>query len=345
MIRVLIAEDSITMRALLREILSDTADLVVVGEARNGSEAVELTRSLRPDVIVMDIAMPQLDGFEASRQIMIEVPTPIVIVSAIHDVRDVQVSMNALRAGALTAIAKPCGPQVAGFDDEARRFTDTVRAMAHVKVVRRWPDRPAPVPATIEPRRERVRAIGIAASTGGPAAIHQMLADLPASFPVPILIVQHLVRGFVDGFAAWLDGAGPLRVRVASDREPLAAATVYVAPDDRHLGTAGASRIALADTPAIGGFRPSANHLFHSLAQELGRSAVAVVLTGMGDDGCAGLAALRKAGGRLVAQDEQTSVVFGMPGAAVAAGLAHWTLPLPEIAPLLRLLVPPRGQP
>ncbi len=344
MLRVLIAEDSVTVRELMREIVQRDAGMTVVGEAGNGAEAVDLTRALRPDIVVMDIAMPRMDGFEATRQIMVDAPTPIVIVSARYDVRDVQVSMQALHAGALTAIPKPRGPQSPHFEDDAREFVNTLRLMSQVKVVRRWADgaRSARPPAVL-PTHTQARIVAIAASTGGPVALQQILADLPAAFSVPILLVQHISHGFVAGFAAWLDTAGPLRVRVARDREPLQPATVYVAPDDRHLGVAQRSQIALADVPAIHGFRPSANHLFASVAREFGRSAVAVMLTGMGDDGCAGLVALRNEGGRILVQDEKTSVVFGMPGAAIRAGLADLTLPLPDIAPTLCSLVAAGG--
>lgn len=341
MIRVLIAEDSITVRELLRELLRGSGDMTVVGEAGNGLEAVEMTKALRPDVVVMDIAMPKMDGFEATRQIMIEAPTPIVVVSASYDVRDVQVSMHAIRAGALTAVPKPRGPLSPQFEEDGRQFVETIRLMSEVKVVRRWADHTrGPRPPRIAPPSVRPKAIAVAASTGGPGAVHQIIADLPSDFPVPILLVQHISPGFVHGFAAWLNTAGPLRVQVARDREPLHPATVYVAPDDRHLGVA-RSQIALADTPAIHRFRPSANHLFASVANEFAGSAVAVMLTGMGDDGCAGLAEIRRRGGRIVVQDEKTSVVFGMPGAAVQAGLADWTLPIQEIASMLRSLVVP----
>lgn len=343
MIRVIIAEDSVTVRELLCEIVRGDGGMTVVGEAGSGVEAVDLTRSLRPDLVVMDIAMPRMDGFEATRRIMVEAPTPIVIVSARYDVRDIEISMHALQAGALVAIPKPHGPRSPQFEDDAREFVATLRLMSQVKVVRRWArERGAVSPVAARPGL-RPRIIAMAASTGGPAALHQILSELPEAFPVSILLVQHISRGFVAGFASWLDTAGPLRVQVASEGQPLEPATVYVAPDDRHLGVAQRSRIALVDAPPIQGFRPSASHLFASVADQFGRSAVGVMLTGMGDDGCAGLATLRREGGRILVQDEKTSVVFGMPGAVVQAGLADWTLPLPDIAPTLRALVTTGG--
>jgi len=344
MIRIVLVEDSLTVRALLREIVVGEPGMIVVGEAGNGIEAVELTRTLRPDLVVMDIAMPRMDGFEATRRIMVEVPTPIVIVSARYDVRDVEVSMHALRVGALTAVPKPRGPLSPQFETDAREFVDMLRLMSQVKVVRRWSrERRSTNPPVVNRPEVRPRVVAMAASTGGPAAIHHILSELPAEFPLPILVVQHIAQGFVGGFASWLDAAGPLRVQVASDGEPLAPATVYIAPDDRHLGVAQRSRIALADALPIQGFRPSATHLFASVADQFGRAAVGVILTGMGDDGCAGLAAVRREGGRILVQDEKTSVVFGMPGAALQAGLSDWTLPLPDIAAVLRSLVTTGG--
>jgi two-component system chemotaxis response regulator CheB len=339
MLRVLVAEDSITARELLVSILRSDPDIVIVGEASNGVEAVVMTRELKPDVVTMDIRMPTMDGFEATRQIMAEAATPIVIVSATYDERDVEVSMHALRAGALTVLAKPPGPEAAEFDDHCRRLVRTVKAMAEVKVVRRWSDRrhvdrPAPVPQ----RLVRPRLVAIAASTGGPAALARILSTLPREFDPPVLVVQHIAPGFVDGLAAWLNTTAALPVRVAKDREALRPGTVYVAPDDHHLVVEDRSTLAVSRTPAVDGFRPSGSVLFESAAHVFGNSLVAVILTGMGEDGVAGLRAVRSAGGRIIAQDEESSVVFGMPGAAVAAGLADVTMPLGAIAPRLREL-------
>jgi two-component system chemotaxis response regulator CheB len=173
--------------------------------------------------------------------------------------------------------------------------------------------------------------VAIASSTGGPAAVHRLLSELPGDFPAPILVVQHIARGFLAGFAAWLNDASALHVAVARDGEPLESGRVYVAPEDRHLGVSPQLTAVASGGPPIGGFRPAATHLFASLAG-LGGSGVAVLLTGMGADGVEGLHALRRAGGRVLVQDEESSVVFGMPGAAIAAGLATEVLPLGRIA-------------
>jgi two-component system chemotaxis response regulator CheB len=330
-LRVLVAEDSVTARRLLVEMLQTDPGIAVVGEARNGIEAVDLTVRLRPDLVTMDIRMPKMDGFEATRQIMVEAPTPIVIVSAVSNLREVEVSMHALRLGALTVLAKPSGPDVPDFEEQRHRLLQTVKAMAQVKVVRRWPDR-LPAAAALPATRIHPRIVAMAASTGGPAALAHILTHLPADFTLPVLIVQHIARGFVDGFANWLNTSCALRVKVAEHGEPLQPRTVYVAPDDRHLGVADESTVAVTASPAVDGFRPSGTALFDSVARVFGNTAVAVVLTGMGVDGVAGLRAVRLAGGRILAQDEDSSVVFGMPGAAVAAGLADATVPLEAIA-------------
>jgi two-component system chemotaxis response regulator CheB len=342
MIRVLVVDDSATARALLVEILRDDPDLEVVGEAKDGMEAVALTVQLRPQIVTMDIHMPRMDGFAATEKIMATVPTPIVLITATMENREVEMAMNALRAGALGVLPKPVGPGSPEFTEAARKLVSLIKAMADVKVVRRWPER-APEPASraaAPPVRPgpRARVVAVASSTGGPAALHGLLSELPGDFPVPVLVVQHITAGFVAGLADWLNTASNLRVKVAEDGEPLTPHTVYLAPDERHLGVSGRHAVALSTAPPVGGFRPSATYLFESVARAFGASAVAVILTGMGEDGVEGLLAVRQAGGRVIAQDESSSVVFGMPGAAIAAGLADLVVSLDSLPGRLRQL-------
>ncbi len=355
MIRVLVAEDSPTARALLVQVLGEAPGVLVVGEAKDGVEAVEMARRLRPDLITMDVFMPRLDGLAAAREVMADAPTPILIVTAGPSGADVSASMEVLRSGALDVLAKPSDPASPGFEAEARRLVAAVKAMSQVKVVRHWrpaspaslasPDRPPPAPAALPPkvsatasrpgRGGPIRVVAVAASTGGPVALQRVLAGLPADYPRPILVVQHITAGFGAGLASWLDGACRLRVKSAAHGDRLEPATAYLAPDGVHLGVTASGVVELSAGPPLGGFRPSATHLFESVARAYGPAALAVVLTGMGDDGVAGLFALRRAGGTVVAQDEATSVVFGMPGATVAAGLAHAVLALDAMAPYL----------
>jgi two-component system chemotaxis response regulator CheB len=340
MIRVVLAEDSETCRQLLTTVLESDGHLKVVAHAPDGEAAVNLTETLRPDVVVMDANMPRVDGFVATRRIMQRCPTPIVIVSASVDTAAVASSMRALQAGALTLLPKPVSPVASDFDLIMVQFVNTIRAMADVKVVRRFEsNRPVALAQneSSEPRR-RTRVIGIGASTGGPAALQRILAALPGPLPVPVLVVQHIAPGFVHGLCTWLDGVTQCHVKVAVHGEELQPGVVYVAPDARHLAVARSGTIDLTQRVQVGGFLPSATVLFASLGEAFGAAAVGVVLTGMGQDGVDGLRVLRRTGAPVIAQDEETSVVFGMPKAAVDAGLASEVLPLPLIAARLAQL-------
>ena len=340
MIQALLAEDSKTTAELLRQMLESDPEIRVVGTAVNGEEAVSMARDLKPNVIVMDVHMPLVNGFEATQRIMTDFPTPIIIVSSTVDVHEKAVSMKALELGALALMEKPKGPEHPEFESECRHFLSTVRALSAVKVVRRWANhntgtplrRLTPAPS---PRRALAEIVAIAASTGGPAALHRVLSSVPQDFDAPVMIVQHMASGFIEGFAEWLDSGTRLTVRVARPGMKLENGVVYVAPDDRQLGLSDPRTIDVNSGLPIDGFRPSGTHLFRSVALHYGSKALGVILTGMGRDGVEGLRSLRGAGGRVVAQDEATSVVFGMPGVAVAAGLAHDVLPLESIGPRL----------
>jgi two-component system chemotaxis response regulator CheB len=348
-IRVLVADDSATSRALLVELLSAEPDFRVVGEATNGQQAVEMAERLSPDLITMDVQMPVMDGLEATKQIMRRSPRPIIIVSHAARADDVKLSLDATRAGALMVLPKPDGPLSPRFASDRRQLVSMARAMSQVKVVRRHGAEArvvasSPVsrsvfsaPPTAPVRTPRsIRLVAIAASTGGPAAIRTILAELPRLFPVPILIVQHIARGFTSGLAHWLAGDTALDVKVAQLGEPADPGTVYIAPDDRHIGCrldgADTIRIVLDNEPAVGTFRPSASYLFRSVAESLGANALSVVLTGMGDDGIEGLRAAKAAGGRVIAQDEASSVIFGMPREAARAGVVDLVVGLDSMA-------------
>jgi two-component system chemotaxis response regulator CheB len=330
-IRVMIVEDSPTTRQLLIAILSSDPEIQVVGVAVDGIEATERVGTLRPDVITMDVHMPRMNGFDATKVIMNEHPTPIVLVSASYLAEDVASSLAALGAGALTIVNKPAGPSSPDFEQVSRELVATVKAMAQVKVVRRWLDRAWPQAPLPYAAAGRCRAVAIGASTGGPGALHKILGALPATFAAPIFIVQHISKGFGAGFAAWLDGACPLTVKLAEAGEEIRAGTVYIAPDDHHLG-ANNLLVRVNRDPPVGSFRPSATYLYESLSRVYGDRLLAVILTGMGRDGVDGLRAVRAAGGPVIAQDEASSVVFGMPGAAVAERLQTEIVTLDRIA-------------
>jgi two-component system, chemotaxis family, protein-glutamate methylesterase/glutaminase len=333
-LRVLVADDSPAARQLLVYILNSDPAMVVAAEAADGEEAVRLAQRIRPAVIVMDVLMPGLDGLSATRRIMESWPTPIVLVSAEVDANDLNRSFEALRAGALTLLNKPPGPGSPAYAEQAAALTTTVRLMADVKVVRRHCH---PRPHSEQDQNPRAparpaRVVAIAASTGGPAALASLLTAVAADPPpVPILVVQHIVAGFDRGLANWLDDVCPLTVRLATDGHLLRPGEVVVAPAHVHLGVTATGRVALSADPPIGVHRPSATYLFRSVARAYAAGAVGIVLTGMGDDGAAGLRALKDAGGLVLAQDETTSVVYGMPAAAAAVGAVDHTLPLDQI--------------
>lgn len=342
MIRVIVADDSATARYLLRAILEAEGDMRVIAEAHNGAEAVELVERQKPDLVIMDVHMPAVDGLEATKQIMIRAPTPIIIVSAVTR-RDVDLSLSATQAGALLALPKPENVAGASFEERAAELRAMARAMAHVKVVRHWSQQPSPLSPPTPPARrstaETAELVAIAASTGGPPALRRVLVDLPHTLPVPIILVQHIARDFTAGFAEWLGASCALRVKIAEDGERLCPGVVHVAPDDAHLGVTRDGRAALSHDPPIAGFRPSATHMFETAGRTYGSRLLAVVLTGMGSDGAAGLQAARAEGAYVIAQNEASSVVYGMAAEAVRRGAVDIELPIERIAERLLDLV------
>ncbi len=352
MIRVLIVDDSPTARLHLQAILNTDPELAVVGEARDGQEAIRKCHKLRPDLVITDVGMPKMDGLEAIRHIMAESPRPIIVVTSTHsDQRLGGVRIKALESGALAVLGKPGG--LPGEDPEADELVAQAKAMAGVKVVRRrwWLTEGKPKPPATErtqrtarpsagsgsPRPVRVIAIGV--STGGPPVLQLILQSLPDELPIPVVIVQHISPGFAGGLARWLDETTPLRVKVADDGETLHPGAAYLAPDDVHLTVTSRRTVKYVASLPVNGHRPSADTLFLSVAEHYRSAAVGVLLTGMGVDGAQGLKAIREANGVTIVQDEATSVVFGMPKAAIALGAARHVLPADRIAGQLTALL------
>ena len=340
MIKVLIAEDSRVAQELLTHILTSDPAIQVVGVANDGAEALEAVKAKRPDIVTMDIHMPKVDGFEATRAIMETMPTPIVMVSASTSVTEVASTFRALEAGALAVVLRPPGIEHPEHAAAARELIQTVKLMSEIKVVRRIrhvtkEHAPAPPPVPVRKAAPCLQLIAIGASTGGPPALHKILSNLPRDLSVPVLIVQHIAVGFVGGFVEWLADVSRFPVHVAQHGEQPLPGHAYVAPEDFHMGVQSGLRIALADRAPENGLRPSVAYLFRSVAQVLGPCAVGVLLTGMGRDGAEELRALKDMGAVTFAQDEASSVVHGMPGEAIKLNAATHILPPEGIAAML----------
>ncbi len=336
-IRVLVVDASPSSRARLSAILAMDSELVVVGEASGGEQAIAMAQRLRPDVITMHAQISKQDSFETTMRIMAEAPTPIVIVTTSTQEIAVELSTQALRAGAMTVLKMPEDTQFESFERARQIFARTVKTLASVKVVRRRDRRGATVPRHSERPRARAQVIAIGGSTGGPAALRCILEALSGTFSAPILVTQHLVSGFTEDFTQWLSSACRLRIKVAENGEPLVRGTVYVAPEHLHLRLLD-RKIHLEESVPVGGFRPAITTMFESVAHGFGERAVAVLLTGMGRDGVDGLQAVRDHRGFVIAQDEASSVVFGMPRVAIEAGVVDEVLSLRTIGSRLEEL-------
>jgi two-component system chemotaxis response regulator CheB len=351
-IRVLVIEDSLTVRRRLVEVLSADPEFEVIGEGGDGRSAIELCERLRPDVVTLDMMLPVMTGLAATEYIMAHFPTPILVVSASFNRGEVFKTYDALAAGAVDVIEKPTGREEPGAWE--RNFLSALRIVARVRVIThprarlaglsRFPVAPAFEPPTGNPAR-RPGLLAIGASTGGPTAIVEVLRHLAPAYPAPILIVLHLGAPFAAPFAEWLAAQSGLPVRYAVDGEPLASVSgVRLAPPELHLVVQGGA-LRLSAAPERHSCRPSVDELFESLARECGSGTAACLLTGMGRDGASGLLALRRAGALTIAQDEASSVVYGMPREAAQLGAAEHVLPLNQIGPFVARLPVARVKP
>jgi two-component system chemotaxis response regulator CheB len=345
-IRVVVAEDSLTVRRRLVEVLSEDPDIEVVGEAADGRQAIEACQRLRPDVITMDMMMPVMTGVAAAEYIMAYCPTPILVVSASTNRGELFRTYDALAAGAIDVLDKPLGSEPDGVWEA--RLRRTVKLVSRLKVITHPRAKlnlvshgglaaaAPPASAARQGPRGPARLVAIGGSTGSPAAIVEILRALPAGLSAPILLVIHINEPFGAAFAEWLDGQTSLRVRYARDgeRPAYAPGTVLMAPPGRHLVLRGGA-LQLTGGPERHSCRPSVDVLFESIAADAAHDALACLLTGMGRDGAQGLAAIQRAGGATIAQDEATSVVFGMPREAILLGAADRVLPVQQIGPAI----------
>ena len=332
-IRVLVVDDSALMRKLIPAILAREASIEVVGTAMDGAFALKKIEELKPDVVTLDLEMPRMDGMETLRLIMQRAPLPVILFST-HSKEGGYATFKALAIGAVDFLAKPKDAAAGRLDEIADRL------IAKIKVAKRAAGRklpPAVIQETSAPKKgvraalppRRVIAVGI--STGGPNALQFVLSQIPADFQSAIVIVQHMPEGFTEMFAKRLDECCALEVHEARSGDLLLAGRVLICPGNRHIMVRNMPRggmVVLSDGPPVNGHRPSADVLFHSVAQEFGLTAVGVLMTGMGDDGAEGLGAIKAAGGMTIAQSEDTCVVSGMPRAAILKGYASKIIPL-----------------
>jgi two-component system chemotaxis response regulator CheB len=334
---VVIADDSPVITKMLTAMLEDVPDIQVVGQATDGHEAIRMTIRHRPDVITMDIRMPRMDGLEATRQIMRVQPTPIIVVSSSVYASDYNTAFSAIEAGALTVIEKPKGLGIQDYEAVREQLITAIRTMSNVTMVARYKEAPkageiGPMTAMLHTYFMRsVQVVAIAASTGGPPVLMQIFSSLPQDFSIPIVVVQHVLPAFVQGLAEWLNSRANLAVRVACEGDKLVRGQVLIAPGEAHLTVATDKTIRLEYSAPINGQLPSATPLFKSVAKAFGSNAVGIVLTGMGDDGADGLETLGKAGAHIIAQSEASSIVFGMPKAAIQRSIVDEILSPEEI--------------
>lgn len=331
-IRVLIVDDSTTARNLLKLILSEDPRFEIIGVVSDGVEAVSFVEKEKPDVISMDIHMPVMNGFEATRQIMSSNPVPIVIVSSAYNPAETHLSFKALEAGALTILSRPAGPSHPDFEKLGKKYRTTLKTFSEVRVIRRRRGESEPIVTkhtdqALSFREKKGHVLAIGASAGGPAALQTIMKSLPPDFPSPILVVQHIDKGFAEGFARWLGQISAIPVSIPQDGERLLPGHVYLPCGDRHLGVKKEGVAAVSASSPENGLRPSVNFLFRSVGNIYGKHAIALLLSGMGNDGAKELKALKDLGAHTIVQNAETALVYGMPGEAIRLQASCQVLP------------------
>ncbi len=328
-IRVLIADDSVLVRNLIRAIIEMDPEMEVAGEASNGLEAVEKARNLHPDIVTMDIEMPVMDGLQAIEQIMAENAMPILVVTSRGDAKT---AYAAISKGALDLMMKPDLNVEAAEEFVAKlKLISRVSVISHISG-RHGQRHQAGSNMPVFSGNLSDQVIAIASSTGGPDALSIILSRLPEKFPVPIVIAQHISDGFVSGMVGWLRTLSRVEIKVAMHGEHLKPGTAYVCPSENHMQVDGSKKITFIERHAKDIYRPSCDVLLSSVAESFGKKAIGVILTGMGNDGVAGITKIREAGGWTIAQDEKTSVIFGMPRLAIENNSIDTVLPLEAIS-------------
>lgn len=342
MIRVLIVEDSALQASMIKETLEEDPEISVIGITSNGEEAVQLTAKLKPNVITMDIHLDSdsIDGLEATKQIMAFTPTPILVLSQSTIHHNTEKAFLALSYGAVDVMGKESIGLPSPTYQNTSLLAEAIKTISKIKVV----SHPLAKLERIKEKQAKEenanffksqgyhKIVGIASSTGGPQALQEVLKDLPSNFQAPILIVQHISPGFSGGLVEWLQHYTSLKINLAKHGDAIQISNVYLAPTGQHMKLNSLGKIELVDTPPVSGERPSGTVLLESIAHYAKEMAIGVILTGMGRDGAAGIQLIYNKGGQTIAQDEASSVVYGMPKAAVDLGGVTKILPLQQIA-------------
>ena len=344
-VRVLVVDDSAFMRRVIADAIASQPDMEVAGVAHNGLDALLKVEQLQPDVVTLDVEMPDMDGLTALRHLMARYPRPVVMLSS-QTQHGAITTLRALSIGAVDFVAKPSGAISLDFSRVREELLQKIRAAALARVRAQVASTRRPPEATRVPRAKYPGAfehlVVIGCSTGGPRALAALVPELPAEAPTAYLIVQHMPAGFTRSLAERLDASGPIAVREAVAGDRLEGGTALVAPGDYHLRLSPSGAVELDQAARVHGVRPSVDVALESVSERFGSKTVAVILTGMGQDGAAGAAVVRQAGGYVLAEDESTCVVWGMPRAVVERGLAHRVVPLDGIAEAIASIVSAR---
>ncbi|MGH9670198.1 MAG: protein-glutamate methylesterase/protein-glutamine glutaminase [Terriglobales bacterium] len=341
-VRVLVVDDSALMRKLIPQILERDGSIQVVGTAMDGAFGLKKIEDLRPQVVTLDLEMPRMDGIETLREITKKFRIPVIVVSA-HTTEGASATFKALAMGAFDFVAKPKDAASAHMEQIATELIAKIKVAAGTEGPRLQPEirlvpRPVAKPPLQKARPTKVVAIGI--STGGPNALQYLLSQLPGDFPGSLVVVQHMPEGFTEMFARRLDESCALQVKEAQSGDMLLAGRALICPGNRHVRVRRmplGDMVVLSDEPQVNGHRPSVDVLFRSLAQEFGINGVAVIMTGMGEDGADALGTVKAAGGLTLAQDEASCVVYGMPKAAIEKGYASRVVPLEALSHTLQV--------
>lgn len=347
-IHVLLVEDSSVMQMLLRHAIESDPELQVIDAAGSAEQAKEMLCRMNPDVLVVDLFLPNQNGFELTREIMNTHPIPVIIVSAFFSNKDKEMAFQGITAGALLVLEKPRGPNDPGYQEKINQINQSIKLVSDIKLITRktvTPVQQYSIPLTFQPKQQKTilpyRAVAMGSSLGGPQALRLILSSLPSNFPVPIFVVQHISPGFVNEMARWIQLSCKIKIRVPEHGETAQPGYAYLAPDRFHMTVSSDGTILLVYEPHDKILQPSVSRLLQSVADAYGNESIAVILTGMGSDGAKEMVLLRQKGAMTIVQNKETSTIFGMPGEAIRLGGGECVLPLEEIPKkLIKLLTP-----